>query len=553
MPVRELSQVSFFSPEFVDPTCVEPGSLTWLISKYAWLLFPAWLFKDWVGHGRRGRDAWPARVLMSTLLLRFLEGGMSRRAMARRLKTDIAWRAAAGLPIGGGSPDESIFRRFEWYLRRRDRASGRPRFLLLHEHILRVCIDADLINDRSIWVMDSTPMWCFGAVQDTVRLLGDGLRSLCGEWARLTKTSVTELAAEWDLPLLLAPSTKGGIKIDWRDRDARATAIDSVARDVLRVIGKVRRGLDGVRANKRKGLLRRCRALAKVIADDLEVDDEGRLFVARKTTSGRLVSITDLQARHGRKTRSVKFKGYRLHVLGDIVSGLIASVSVTPATVGDSAPAGRLIRRAQRVVSGLRQVLGDTAYGGAGLHLVTREVDGVDILAPPVPVSRRSTGRFNSTHFDIDVPGREATCPAGITVELRQTEKSRRFSWSKVTCDACPLRAQCLTEKASSKTLPVNENHEELLIIRERWADVEIRTQYRLRTQGERLVNQVVRYGGRKAMAWGLSTAVLQANLIAIRSNLGMLARHLANNLELQESIAKEGGPSAPGPVRLVA
>ena len=113
MPVRDISQASFFDPQFVDPTCIEPGSLTWLIRNYAWLLFPEWLFADWCGHGQRGRDAWPARVLMSTLLLRFLEGGMSRRAMARRLKTDIAWRAAAGLPIGGGSPDESIFRRFE--------------------------------------------------------------------------------------------------------------------------------------------------------------------------------------------------------------------------------------------------------------------------------------------------------------------------------------------------------------------------------------------------------------------------------------------------------
>jgi len=550
MPVRDLSQASFFSPEFVDPTCVEPGSITWLICNYAWLLFPKWLFADWCGHGRRGRDAWPARVMMATLLLRFLEGGMSRRAMARRLKTDIAWRAAAGLPIGGGSPDESIFRRFETYLRCRDRASGHPRFLLLHEHILRVCIDADLIDDRAVWVMDSTPMWCFGAVQGTVRLLGDGLRSLCGNWARLTKTSVTELAAEWELPLLLAKSTKGGIKIDWRDPDQRTGAIDSVARDVLRVIGKVRRQIGDIRRNKRRGLLRRCRALAKVIADDLEVDDEGRLFVARKTTSGRLVSITDLQARHGRKTRSVKFKGYRLHVLGDIVSGLIASVSVTPATVGDSAPAGRLIRRAQRVVSQLQQVLGDTAYGGAELHLITRKADGIDILAPPVPVSR-SKDRFNSTHFDIDVSGGEATCPGGATVELRTTPKSRRFSWSKATCDACPLRGQCLTKKATSKTLLVNQHHEELLIIRERWEDAEVRTHYRLRTQGERLVNQVVRYGGRKAMAWGLGTAVLQANLIAMRSNLGVLARHLAGDLEAQESLAANGVPPRPEPVRL--
>ena len=41
--------------------------------------------------------------------------------------------------------------------------------------------------------------------------------------------------------------------------------------------------------------------------------------------------------------------------------------------------------------------------------------------------------------------------------------------------------------------------------------------------------------------------------LIAIRSNLGILARRLADNLELQEKIVREGGPSPPVADRLAA
>jgi hypothetical protein len=33
------------------------------------------------------------------------------------------------------------------------------------------------------WAMDSTPMWCYGAVLETVRMLGDGLVKLGLGWA----------------------------------------------------------------------------------------------------------------------------------------------------------------------------------------------------------------------------------------------------------------------------------------------------------------------------------------------------------------------------------
>ncbi len=68
---------------------------------------------------------------------------------------------------------------------------------LLHEHIVRLCLSNGIVGKAPIWAMDSTPMWCFGAVHGTFRLLGDGLRTLCLKVARWTGRSIEELAADW--------------------------------------------------------------------------------------------------------------------------------------------------------------------------------------------------------------------------------------------------------------------------------------------------------------------------------------------------------------------
>ena len=151
------SRVSFFDPEFADPSCLEPGSLPRLLSRFRRQLFGAWMFAEWRPAGQRGPKGGDAAVPMSLLLLRWSEE-----------------------------------------------------------------------SEGAVWAMDSRPMWAYGAKLDTIRLLGDGLRMLCGRWAKLTGTTVAALAAQWDLPLLLARSTKAAYRVDWRDRDQRATAEHSL-------------------------------------------------------------------------------------------------------------------------------------------------------------------------------------------------------------------------------------------------------------------------------------------------------------------------------------
>lgn len=527
-------QTSFFDPEFACPDAIDEGTLPWLFARYRRLVMPSWLIEGWDNRGKRGRDNWLAEVLLVIVVLRWFETGMSRRAAIRRARTDASWRAAMGLSLRDPTPSRRALGRFERWLRRRDPATGVHRHLLLFEHVVRLCHEAGVVGPEAVWAVDSTPMWCYGAVLDTVRLLGDGLRMLGRSWSEASGTSLSEVARAWALPLLVAKSTKGGLGEGWHAPEGRADALDGLARAVERIVVWVRGHLEEVRGNKRKRLLRQCRNLLRVVEQNLEADEQGRLVVAHKVVAGRLISLTDPEARHGRKSKSKVFNGYKVSVLGDVVSGLITSVTVATGSTHDGAVAERLIGRAKALREEIEQVLADTAYGGARLRFVVAGALGVALLAPPPAVSR-SGELLPRSDFAIDFATGTVSCPAGQeTAEYHLSPSTdydvqvKVYRWPKETCETCPLQQRCKGKARGGKRLRLHPYERELREARTSWADPEIRRQYRVRTQCERLVDRMTRHGARQADAWGLGVANFQAHCIGIASNLALLARKLA-------------------------
>jgi hypothetical protein len=467
MSTRSLQQVSFFDPSFLAPDCLVPGTVPWLLAQLGDKLFPAWLAAGWRGSERRGRKAWPARVLMGLVLLRWSEEGTSRLASCNRLGVDLRWRAALGLRVGAPTPSERTVRDFEAFLRERHPETGVLRHVLLHEHIVRLCLDAGVATGAQ-WAADSTPMWCYGAVKDTVRLLGDGLRAAARWFSQATGTSTPALARAWNLPLLLAKSTKGYFQLDWRDPDARGKAVTELADAAIRVAEAV-----GATTNLGKSYAARramdvSRTLLRVVGQDLEVDASGQWTVARRVVENRIVSLTDTQARHGRKTRSVSFEGFKLHVLGDLVGGLIASVSVTAANVADNAPMHRLVARAQRAGATIDRLLADTAYGSARDRVWARGVAGVAVIAPVATTSRAST-KHRKEAFAIDFDAQTATCPAGVTTDNKSAVKANdldglgvAYHWPASSCRTCPMRDACCDKDRGGRRLVLHPYQQEM-------------------------------------------------------------------------------------------
>lgn len=558
MPIRLVNQPSFLDLQAEEVIDLEPGSLVWLLARYRAVLFPRWLTAGWGrGSGPRGRNAYPVEALLCLWLLRWDGAGMSRLGACKHACVDISWQRAMGLPVGSKMPTEKTMREFEGFLREEHEETGLPRYMVVHEHVVNLVLWLQE-HDRAppAWVIDSTPMWCYGAVLDTVRLLGDGLRRLGRRYARAAGVGLGALAKKLDLDLLLAKSTKGHFHIDWHDVDQRSELISTLVQDVLRIVEWVRDHLEPVKGPARAALVGQCDVLLRVIEQDLEQDKRGRWRITRGVARDRLVSVTEPEARHGHKSRSESHWGYKLNVLGDAQSGLIAAVSVTPGNGHDAEPGHVLVARVQKMRIELRQLLADTAYGGTEHRIRMRSI-GVDLVAPPPPVPEpREKQLFGRSAFDVDMAKRVARCPNGVeTTEVSVTQTQRlpaplAFRWPVEVCGNCPLREKCMRNPPPRESVPVPTTERrtgrprtgrrlvlhpfeaELIAARKAWEDPALRELYRQRSTGERLHVLLLQHGARHARAYGRAAAEQQAHAIAIRTNLGLLARGLAAAIE---------------------
>ena len=80
--------------------------------------------------------------------------------------------------------------------------------------------------------IDSRPLSGAGRVEDTINLLGHAARSLVRLASKLMDCDPEEICRKAGIPLLLAPSIKAGLDIDWSDPKQKAMAVEVVERQV---------------------------------------------------------------------------------------------------------------------------------------------------------------------------------------------------------------------------------------------------------------------------------------------------------------------------------
>jgi hypothetical protein len=142
--------------------------------------------------------------------------------------------------------------------------------------------------------------------------------------------------------------------------------------------------------------------------------------------------------------------------------------------VNDSSDVGQLHAMAKAAKDTLEaeglQALADEGYYSS-LELKACEDDGI-VAYVPVPKGNRQLekkGRFSLKAFNYDPAANAYRCPAGELLRPMeghwQNASGRteiRYASSLVTCRACPLRARCLSPKASYRSIGRWE-HEDVL------------------------------------------------------------------------------------------
>jgi hypothetical protein len=201
--------------------------------------------------------------------------------------------------------------------------------------------------------------------------------------------------------------------------------------------------------------------LARLREQNLEPDPPdgggGAPEVRDGVAKDRTISLSDPDMRHGRKSKSRTFNGFKSHLATDLDASLVLAATVLPANQPEREGLDAMREDLARVVNPahIRELHTDRAYTDA--HL-TRELAaaGTEIVTKPRPIRGRP-GLYDRSDFVVDLRKKTATCPAGQTVPIELGEVAL-FDGER--CARCPQRSAC-TEAALGKgrslSIPADE------------------------------------------------------------------------------------------------
>lgn len=436
-------------------------------------LFPDELFADLFPSGR-GRPSVPADVVATVMVLQALEG-LSDRDAAMALRTNIAWKVAAGLALD----DTGIHYSVLTYWRTRLRNSAAPERIF---DAVRAVIDATgVLKGRRRRALDSTLLDDAVATQDTVTQLVAAIRRV----RRLVPAAaaVDVVAHDYD--------ASGKPVCAWDDPDAKTALVTGLVNDARAIIA----ALDDVALDDEQvdavGLL------ALVAGQDVEPgDEEGTWRIAQRVAPDRVISTIDPESRHMHKSVSSYRDGYKAHVAVEPETGLITACALTPANAGDG-PTGVALLEGEE--PGL-QVLADSAYGSGDVRAAIGQARHRAAIKA-IPLRRAVPGGYDRDDFVIDHTNRTATCPGGHTVPIAP-KGGASFG---PRCRECPLRQRCTTAK-TGRTLHIGDHDAELVAARQAWRHGDFAADYRRwRPMVERSIAWLVAHGHRRVRYRGIT------------------------------------------------
>lgn len=494
-----------------------------------------------------GRSSVPPSLLACALLLQWYDNVPDQEA-TDRAKFDLRWKVALGLQM----EQEPFAKSTLWLFRTQ---------LIVHEQA-RKLFEASLkharqqgyFKSRTMTVaVDTTPIIGKGAVEDTYNLLAESVRQVLRVLARLENKTVEQFACEHDFRRYTAPSFKGTISIDWDNENERHVVLQALVTDCDRVLATARTALAryAPESDEAKQILEATELLSKILAQDVRRARSGEATLVDGVAPERIVSVHDPAMRHGRKSVTQRFDGYKASLATDTESQLVTAVDVLAGNEHDATNVDGLLQQAEQATgTRIETILGDSAYGTAEQRVAAQEQN--RMLIAPVPKAP-TTGRFTKEDFHIDLANETVTCPAGNTTSLWYTQKRRTksgkefhgkaFRFSHAQCHTCPFAPQCLKPAAAWRSVTLHE-HEALMQAAKQFQRTgQFRQAYRLRSTVEHRIARLVQLGLRKARFFGKAKLVFQLAMTAAVANLTLIASHVSRSfsfvsLSLQNVVA---------------
>ncbi len=456
-----------------------------------------------------GRPSIPPSVMVRAMLCATHDRTPSDAETSRRTRVDADWKAAMGVD----DDFEGIAARTFSLMRARMIAHDADNELF--RATLAKAVRAGIFKGRLTAIIDSSPVNGAGAVADSYELIRGFLRqAVRAAGDRLSRSA--RRTAE--------PFCGSKPEMDWQDPQARREHLGELVGAARVVMAELAPVTDPAVAEP-VGLL------GQVIDADTEPDpDDGGGDGGPRLKEGvapdRVISVSDPEMRHGRKSSARRFDGHKMDLITDEASELVLGLEVRAGNASDGEGALPLLDQVQSVPGvALDTLVGDMAYSDGDIR-AGAEARGVDLVAKVPPVT--NAGRYPKTDFYVDLDAGEVTCPAGeVTTAVTPSRDGKGrpgllFRFHTDECATCPLRADC-TPAAGGRTVFVGVHHQRLEAARAAQHHPEIVTLLRNRAKVERRIDHLQDLGMRKARYRGRRKTKHQGLMAATVANISRL------------------------------
>jgi hypothetical protein len=153
--------------------------------------------------------------------------------------------------------------------------------------------------------------------------------------------------------------------------------------------------------------------------------------------------------RHGRKSSSYAFNGYKRHVATDLDTGLIVAAAITPANLPEMTAMPVLQDDFEHQHIEIRELFIDRGYIASDFveHVIANHGE---VICRPWQFSNR--GLYAKSDFEINIRDRTITCPQG---QKQRFEFGSTVSFDGPSCRTCPVRAKCTKAKGRGRQVSI--------------------------------------------------------------------------------------------------
>ena len=317
----------------------------------------------------KGRPSVPPSVMVRAMLCA-THDRTSDAETSRRTRVDSDWKAAMGVDDffeGIGATTFSLMRA---------RMVAHDADGALFEKTLRRAVDAGIFKGPLTAIIDSSPVHGAGALASTYELV-----------RKLTRRLARALGEHLDAAVAVAALAAAKPDIDWADpaeRKAHLAELVDLAASVLGTAAADSELMADPEVAEAAGLV------SQVVLQDVEQGEHGPA-VRQGVAPDRVVSHSDPEMRHGRKSASRRFDGHKLDVMVDEASEVVLGVDVRAGNAGDGEGAAPLLAhvtlRASNLTNPLVTASALCSRPGPALLTCRPSVDH-DPRNPPVANSR---------------------------------------------------------------------------------------------------------------------------------------------------------------------